>query len=914
MNKKVSIGFGFLAVILIALLVIPKFIDLNKWKPEIERQVSTALGREIHIEGNLSLSILPSPNVTLHNVRLDNANWASTPNMLKVKEIGVTLSLFPLLTKSIELSQVNLIAPEINLEVAKDGKTNWDFLTSSQKESDTETDSVPEDKVSVSWAIKETIPRINIQQGALTYTEGEKIYHVTDFQTTVKSHSPQGPFVIEGYLQAEKHGIKYQGNIGEMTKGQPVKIDTHLTAEGQRLQVLGSVDLVARQFTGKIASKMKPSELGIENIPIKEELTVTSDVSATEKEIKLSNLTITNKTFKAEGTANLSLAEVITYDVVLKGLPGQTNLMMKGPLNNGGDLKGSIQLASKDLPIFITWIQPEFKHPIPAKTIDLKTSYILEKEQTRLTDIVLDLAGRKLTGSVDIKLPQVKTNISTPDLTAWLSLLEIDSPKALGNAHLMGTLVLKEQVDLNIELGFAGGHIKSDGQVTPLSKVYDLNLDLSYPDLPSLLKAMDFDSGLNLGVAKLKLHLTGTPQKIAFENLNGSFGPSGTATSISGQGGIDLSGAKPIISADIRLGNLTVDKLLAQAPDQQAPKIMLASTRQPAATTSFKGWSKEKINSAFLNSCDADIKLQASSITFDKFSLHKVSLPLKLSQGVVSLKDIKGTIYGGALTGQAKLRGGSNLQTDLDLTLDKANLEQVVTTIAGRKIKGGTMDASISISTSGASQHELVSGLKGNASVKAYNGQLLGFDVNDIVRKIKTVTNPTALFNLFERSSGSTSFAEIDVKSTITNGIAKIDTLTIQAPSLSGQGAGQVNLVVSTVDMTIDTELKDLEKAPKFRVNIVGPLDNPQIKYDLSSLSNYIFQEAGRGVINRFLGGAAVGAIGGPAGAVIGGILGLKIPGTTEDDKKTEPAETEQPKDEEVSPGKAIEGLIKGLF
>src|SRR3990172_8530471 len=102
MTKKISLGFGILALIFIALLVVPQFISLDSWKPEIEKKLSESLGRKIRIDGSINLSILPYPGVTLTDVRLANADWGQPAEMVKADEITVNVALIPLLTKTLE--------------------------------------------------------------------------------------------------------------------------------------------------------------------------------------------------------------------------------------------------------------------------------------------------------------------------------------------------------------------------------------------------------------------------------------------------------------------------------------------------------------------------------------------------------------------------------------------------------------------------------------------------------------------------------------------------------------------------------------------------------------------------------------------------------------------------------------------
>ena len=114
MSKKVSVGFGILALILTALLVVPRMVTLNSWKPEIEKKVSAALGRPVSIDGRVGFHILPFPGISLSDVRVANEKWGQHPEMMTANEVTVTVSLLPLFMRTIELSQIKITCPNFN--------------------------------------------------------------------------------------------------------------------------------------------------------------------------------------------------------------------------------------------------------------------------------------------------------------------------------------------------------------------------------------------------------------------------------------------------------------------------------------------------------------------------------------------------------------------------------------------------------------------------------------------------------------------------------------------------------------------------------------------------------------------------------------------------------------------------------
>lgn len=129
MAKLFKVLFGVLLTLIILVLVggyiFLKTFDLNKYKPYVTELASKELGRKVAINGESSLGISLMPTIILRDVEVANAEWAQEPQMLKVGELEVKLSLMPLLKKQIVIDKVALLNTQIFLSVAADGRENW---------------------------------------------------------------------------------------------------------------------------------------------------------------------------------------------------------------------------------------------------------------------------------------------------------------------------------------------------------------------------------------------------------------------------------------------------------------------------------------------------------------------------------------------------------------------------------------------------------------------------------------------------------------------------------------------------------------------------------------------------------------------------------------------------------------------
>ena len=131
MKQFGAILIGLIVVAVGAVLVVPGFVDWNAYKPEITAAVEEQTGRKLTISGAIELQILPSPRLSVADVRLSNSVGASEPAMVRLDWMQVHVALRPLLSGTIKISSVTLMRPVISLERLADGSMNWMFAGSS---------------------------------------------------------------------------------------------------------------------------------------------------------------------------------------------------------------------------------------------------------------------------------------------------------------------------------------------------------------------------------------------------------------------------------------------------------------------------------------------------------------------------------------------------------------------------------------------------------------------------------------------------------------------------------------------------------------------------------------------------------------------------------------------------------------
>jgi AsmA protein len=123
--KKVLIGIGALLLILVlAVVSLPFLIDANQFRPRLESELSTALGREVKV-GNLSLNILGGSVSADELTVADDRKFSSSP-FLHARSLKLTVELWTLIfSRKLNILGLLIDQPEIALIQSSGG--DWNF-------------------------------------------------------------------------------------------------------------------------------------------------------------------------------------------------------------------------------------------------------------------------------------------------------------------------------------------------------------------------------------------------------------------------------------------------------------------------------------------------------------------------------------------------------------------------------------------------------------------------------------------------------------------------------------------------------------------------------------------------------------------------------------------------------------------
>ena len=220
--KRTLFGIGLIVVLLIAaIIIIPQVVDVQKYKPQIEKAVIDATGRPFKLGGKLEVSVFPWVGVSLSDLSLGNPEGFESKVFVTVKAFEVRVKLMPLLFKKIEVKQFVMQEPKIFLTKLANGKTNWEDLGKPKKGA---TAPSAEKKESKEKAAKSdhlpitslSVGKFSITNGLLVFNDAGKQKEISDISLDLKNVSLDKQIGIMFRATADGHPVVINGKVGPL--------------------------------------------------------------------------------------------------------------------------------------------------------------------------------------------------------------------------------------------------------------------------------------------------------------------------------------------------------------------------------------------------------------------------------------------------------------------------------------------------------------------------------------------------------------------------------------------------------------------------------------------------------------------------------------------------------------------------
>lgn len=160
--KILAVLVGLLLLALVGAYWYLSTLDISEYREEIAAKVQEVTGRELRLAGEMSLDVFPSPSLVITEAALANAEWASTPDFVKIKRVEAEVSLAELFAGKVTVSRIAVIDPVIALETDAKGRNNWTFGSTSAKSESRDG----------SAGLRVDVSNVEVRGGKLSYFDG----------------------------------------------------------------------------------------------------------------------------------------------------------------------------------------------------------------------------------------------------------------------------------------------------------------------------------------------------------------------------------------------------------------------------------------------------------------------------------------------------------------------------------------------------------------------------------------------------------------------------------------------------------------------------------------------------------------------------------------------------------------------
>ncbi len=232
MNNFLLAMAGFIIAVFVAAFTVPYFLDWNDYRTTIEQKTSALVGREVRIDGDINLRLLPLPFLDLKKVRiLDTFPGAKTP-FVEVDTFTLWLSAPSLLSGNLEARKLELVRPVVNFVVDARGRGNWEEF---QKQKNNQS-SLPFQNIA--------LQDVKIEQGKVVFhslvNQGNKIFETPFLDGHMSAHSLSGPYKFRGkFKQDDDEPVIINFSTGRSSeKGMPVNAFMKSPITGATYQVI----------------------------------------------------------------------------------------------------------------------------------------------------------------------------------------------------------------------------------------------------------------------------------------------------------------------------------------------------------------------------------------------------------------------------------------------------------------------------------------------------------------------------------------------------------------------------------------------------------------------------------------------------------------------------------------------------
>ena len=214
MHKRwVKIAVGVVVVIVLILVIVPLFVNADTFRPTVEDQLSSLLGRRVTFD-HLSFSLLEG-SLVAQNISIADDPAFSTSPFIQAKKLNIGVEVMPLLfSRQVRVTNFSIDSPAVRLIQNRAGKWNFSSIggTAAKSTSAEKPSAIPDLTVN-----KLTIDHGSVTVSSVPPTAKPFVYSGVSVGVKQFSFAKSFPFELSADLPAGGT-LKLTGNAGPLSE------------------------------------------------------------------------------------------------------------------------------------------------------------------------------------------------------------------------------------------------------------------------------------------------------------------------------------------------------------------------------------------------------------------------------------------------------------------------------------------------------------------------------------------------------------------------------------------------------------------------------------------------------------------------------------------------------------------------
>ena len=809
-----------LVLIVIAAVLIPRLIDVNRYRARIQAELEQRLNRQVTL-GDMHLSLLPLAFRVDNAVIGEDRSFPTGRPFARAQELYVTVKLGPLLHKDVQISTIELRNPQV--ELVRNQQGIWNFASLGNRTvNGATTTAKPETKPANQQGF--SLNELKITDGTVAVTDLQKhqtrsVYDHIDLK--LKDFAQGKPFKIElaAHLPGQgKQTVELQGKGGPIDDASlmntpfdgTLKFDQVSLSAAQKF--LNTAQLTNTDATvtgtatiknnnGKLASS---GSLKLENpvihgvnvgYPITADYDVTDDIDNSLIQISKGTLKLGNTPLSIAGSmntkntpalidmkvqaTNVSIAEAarlasafgVAFNPGMK-VAGQmtADIHAQGatssPTLNGTLSGNNLVVSGKDLP-----------QPVKLNALQLT----LTPEAIRSGDFTASTGGTSVNGR--FTLSQYTTNSPT-----------IDATLKTANANITDLIHMADAYGVSAAQGLTGsGTLSLDVHAQgPIKNSAAMNFSGNGQISNASLKPPELTQPLNVKNAALQF----TQNSMSINNLAASIG----GTNATGSATIRNFQAPQVqftLAAD-KLSVTELQQIMGTAPAQQPQQKKASLSIIPTA------WGAPAKQPSIITRMTGGGDVTIGTVLYDQLVLQNLRSHVTLNNGIIRLNPLTASLYGGQENGsiEVDMRQPQTMY-NVNMRLQGVDSNKLLSSMSNVKdtlygLLAANTQASFASVPSG---NDIARTLNGHLSLNLHDGKLAKVDLLQqlsAIGKFQSMGRTAENFTKLNQLSG-----DFDIR----NGVATTNNLKALIDGGTVAATGAVNLVDQGVNMQVTAVL-----------------------------------------------------------------------------------------------------------